>query len=79
MEVDMILDSIGRCPATGVDEAARQDDDREARDVEMRQILAMYDVAERHAAQERHAQILSVVQSLGSNSRAYHRERAKCA
>ena len=47
------------------------DGDAEAQDIEIRQIMAMYDVADRHAARVRHDEIMSIVDSSGNDSRKY--------
>ena len=75
MDIDVILDSAGRCPATGIGGHGTGDGEHEG--AELRQILAVYDVAERHAARLQHRDIRNAVESLGNCSRKYQRERAR--
>ena len=48
-------------------------------DVDLREIVQLYNVEEREAAVRRQREILSVVESLGGDRRAYGRERARKA
>ena len=66
--------SAGTTAVTADDDCAedQSDGDDEARDVEMRQNLALYIVADRHAARAHHDGITSIVECLGNDSRKYH-------
>ena len=46
---------------------------------DLRDIVRLYEVQDREAGRQRQAEILSVIESLGGDRRAYRRERAKAA
>lgn len=50
-----------------------------AHDLDLRDIARLYDVVERSDARESHSYVLSLISSLGGDSRRYHRVRARAA